>query len=267
MGKQLEKVKKNKAGFTLVELVVVLVILSIVIAIGVPAFTGYMRKEYRRTALTEARQVVLSGQAHAGDEYGKGVANPAFKLDEVGEMSEVDGTVQEMTAVNGRVTYAKYKSAKDIVVIYEDDEYRVEGENGGTGGGTGDTGDEETGGQGGGNSDLEIDSIKFGYIDAKKYLEESGNGSTQINLPRGAYKAGDVFYYVWEGMSYNSEKIEGDPIQINLADTIETYHQGSGQVSRGDVCEYNGKYYVALAGGVWEPYPPSGNWGEIFPIS
>ena len=49
--------QKNKLGFTLVELIVVLVILAILASLLIPALTGYVTKAKKQAVITEARDV------------------------------------------------------------------------------------------------------------------------------------------------------------------------------------------------------------------
>ena len=55
--------RKNKRGFTLVELIVALVILAILASLLVPALTGHMDKTKKQAVISEARDVWTAAQA------------------------------------------------------------------------------------------------------------------------------------------------------------------------------------------------------------
>ena len=63
--------KKNR-GFTLVELIVVLVILAILAAILVPALLGYIDKAKEKQDIYAAKACLDAAQAALAEEYGKG---------------------------------------------------------------------------------------------------------------------------------------------------------------------------------------------------
>lgn len=54
--------KKNKKGFTLVEIIVVLVIMGILLAIAVPSVMGYINKAQDQQYLAQARNGFLGAQ-------------------------------------------------------------------------------------------------------------------------------------------------------------------------------------------------------------
>ena len=65
---------KNK-GFTLVELIVVLVILTILAALLVPALTGYIDKAKEKKIVAETRMVVMAVQIPYGLDVSAQVAD------------------------------------------------------------------------------------------------------------------------------------------------------------------------------------------------
>lgn len=136
-------VKKQK-GFTLVELIVVLVILSILAALLVPSLTGYIEKT-RKTevvaetrAITQAAQVILN-ETYATDNYATTAKRidviVAFKDGNAHDGSEIlDGadkryaevvTLSEVSSLqngkNGKFfVVADKTSAKVMAVVYQD---------------------------------------------------------------------------------------------------------------------------------------------------
>lgn len=77
-----KKARENKKGFTLVELIVVIVILGILAAILVPSFLGYMNKAKDSQAQIQARSLYLAGTTIA--------AENRYKLDATITNNEVD---------------------------------------------------------------------------------------------------------------------------------------------------------------------------------
>ena len=61
---------KNKRGFTLVELIVVLVILAVLAALLIPSLTGYIDKARQQSVISEARGVWTAAQAGSSECYG-----------------------------------------------------------------------------------------------------------------------------------------------------------------------------------------------------
>ena len=54
---------KNKAGFTLVELIVVIAILAILAGVAIPAYSGYITKAKDATVVTELDAILTAAQA------------------------------------------------------------------------------------------------------------------------------------------------------------------------------------------------------------
>jgi type IV pilus assembly protein PilA len=61
----LNKMKKNRKGFTLVEIIVVLVILAVLAAFTIPTMLGFVNEAKGKALIAEAREVYVAAQATA----------------------------------------------------------------------------------------------------------------------------------------------------------------------------------------------------------
>lgn len=128
---------KDTKGFTLVEIIVVLVILAILMAIAVPALTGYIDKAKSTGATVEAKSVltaVQSVETENSGKYGQDAKTPfyakkadgtAMNMDEIAKAAGVligdtaiDGNGADNKSVtalefdlNGKVSVLKYKTS------------------------------------------------------------------------------------------------------------------------------------------------------------
>lgn len=62
--------QRNKKGFTLIELIVVLVIMAILVAAAAPAMMGYVNKAKKASYLANCRAVYVAGQADITEQLG-----------------------------------------------------------------------------------------------------------------------------------------------------------------------------------------------------
>lgn len=64
---KLQKMKQNKKGFTLVELIIAIVILAILFAILIPSFVGYVNRANEAQVQVEARAAYLAANTLAAE--------------------------------------------------------------------------------------------------------------------------------------------------------------------------------------------------------
>jgi len=99
----LTKLKKNKKGFTMVELIVVLAVIAILAAIMIPRFTGFTKDAREKAVIAEARSIQTAVEALivSGD--------TSITADKVENFlgKKFDGSLSITDAANGSFVYEK----------------------------------------------------------------------------------------------------------------------------------------------------------------
>ena len=122
--KKFKELRKEQKGFTLIEVIVVLVIIAIMAALLIPSLAGYIDKAKSDTMKSDASACVKAAQTIGSEVYlqdksvvGKVTITSLTKAEElskipgaVKELAEVKGTVSKVTfnAANGKVTALTY---------------------------------------------------------------------------------------------------------------------------------------------------------------
>jgi type IV pilus assembly protein PilA len=67
----INRMRKDKKGFTLVEIIVVLVILAILAAFLIPSMLGFVNDAKKKAAVAEQREIYVAAQAIATEQFAK----------------------------------------------------------------------------------------------------------------------------------------------------------------------------------------------------
>ncbi|MBE7070043.1 MAG: type II secretion system protein [Ruminococcaceae bacterium] len=119
-------IKSSKKGFTLVELIVVLVILAILAAMLVPALTGYIKRARQEKDYQMAATVLTAVQSAATWQYSKGkpstgtltitgttsAGNGTNVMSLIGDASELVSDISFTADTNGLITGGSVKINK-----------------------------------------------------------------------------------------------------------------------------------------------------------
>lgn len=252
---------KNAQGFTLVELIVVLVILGILLAIVVPTSVAYIGKADKTSAMVECRYVVQAARATYIEEYAKGrlytsTAPGGDLLKAILLLSEVPGTIQSIQAEGeNQIVHLEYISGSGYLVTYcaqapdcHEQMYTFEGGAGGGGEGQNSPGKFYVTGVNGERIEFtpyanfstyiperyeSLAGTVFYYEGSEEYGYEAGYYTFDGTCPVSPTKYGDAqFHQLWEW---------NNAIKINVDTPIKEYKtmdkEFIGSLYRGDICQ------------------------------
>lgn len=110
--------KRNKKGFTLVEVIVVLVILSILAAVLIPSLTGYVDKAKKNAVIEGCHSCAVAAQTLASEAYAAGADSYIADKGKITSMAEATGTVSNVEAnSDGEIKHLTY-TEDDVTVTY-----------------------------------------------------------------------------------------------------------------------------------------------------
>lgn len=76
---------KNKKGFTLVEIIIVLVILAILAALIIPSLTGYIERGKQASAISEAKGILTAAQTSLSEYYATSHGDIVTRISRIGQ--------------------------------------------------------------------------------------------------------------------------------------------------------------------------------------
>ena len=132
--KKTTRSRMDDKGFTLVEMIVVLVIIAVLASAIVPSLTGYINRANKEKAVSETRSLVMAAQTVISDAYANGsldaiLAQAPGDADAIAEIRELAGFPQgeqdntrhfvATVSGTGEIVKLEYLYADEEVCVYD----------------------------------------------------------------------------------------------------------------------------------------------------
>ena len=134
MMKKTTRSRMDDKGFTLVEMIVVLVIIAVLASAIVPSLTGYINRANKEKAVSETRSLVMAAQTVISDAYANGsldaiLAQAPGDTEAIAEIWELAGFPQgeqdntrhfvATVSSTGEIVKLEYLYADEEVCVYD----------------------------------------------------------------------------------------------------------------------------------------------------
>ena len=132
--KKTTRSRMDDKGFTLVEMIVVLVIIAVLASAIVPSLTGYINRAIKEKAVSETRSLVMAAQTVISDAYANGsldaiLAQAPGDTEAIAEIRELAGFPQgeqdntrhfvATVSGTGEIVKLEYLYADEEVCVYD----------------------------------------------------------------------------------------------------------------------------------------------------
>lgn len=116
--RRMDKVRKQDQGFTLIEMIVVLVIMATLAAIMVPSMVGWIDRAKEKQVLIQARNVYMAAQTIVLEDYADGETLDELTTDQMVE-------AEELSRCNGTIASGVIDEDSGVIIdfLYEEGDY------------------------------------------------------------------------------------------------------------------------------------------------
>lgn len=271
--------KKNKKGFTLAELLIVVAIIGVLVAISIPIFTSQLEKSREATDAANIRsqyaEVMTEAITDGGDVDGRAKFG-AVELKQKKDQWQNSRLKENLEGVYGSNIIGEYPKAGGTAwVEYKDDQAILHYE-----GGSGNAGGSDSGGStGGGSGSLANPDDINTNTNLPNAFNTSINDWDKIVIDHPSYNIVPGMVYSYQGSIYfgtSNTKVKNDQYtHQDLNDAVNwfaaakytgkiwnssDFENQRNDITRGDICKIGDDYFVYKDGGNTTSGPEKASW-------